>query len=85
MTKNYRYSISRVFWVILSLNIFLGIFVFIFFIVAPVSDKTQIAEEMFTWKTVISNCSRIIFTTIFYFLTINWFYALMVEKKGVED
>ena len=85
MTKNYRFSITRVLWVVLALNLIGLILLAITYFISPVSDQEKVFAEILTVKNILVSCAKIIFHTIFFYLTINWFYALMVEKKGRDE
>jgi two-component system, LytTR family, sensor kinase len=85
MAKNYRFSIIRVFWVILALNLFAAILLTITYIISPISDQEKVLSEILSLKNILVSCAKIVFHTIFFYFTINWFYELMVEKKGMEQ
>ena len=85
MTKNYRFSITRVFWVVMTLNLVGTILLLITYFVSPITDQEKVFSEIINLKNILVSCAKIIFHTLFFYFTINWFYALMVEKKGTEQ
>lgn len=85
MNNTNRYSIKRIFWVVLSIYAFLAFLVVIVILLAPVNDKMKGVHNLITVKNLLSQCASIAFSTLFYFFAINRFYKLMAEKKGTED
>jgi two-component system, LytTR family, sensor kinase len=85
MAKNYRFSITRVFWVVITLNLIGLILLAITYFISPISDQEKVFSEILTLKNILVSCAKIVFHTLFFYLTINWFYELMVEKKGRDE
>ena len=85
MKNNYRFSISRVLVVVLILNLIAVMLLAITYFISPIKDQEKVWAEIFTVRNVVVSCIKILFHTVFFFLTINWFYFLMVDKKGTEQ
>ena len=81
MRTKKRYGLWKVFWVVLTCYILLGLLTFIVTVVAPVPNNPMKWETFFTWRQLFNQVCTFLFTVLFYYYTINTFYQLMLDKK----
>lgn len=85
MKTKKRYSFWRIFWVVLALYIFFAILGIIAMSVSPVAKNELNWEKIVSWHNLASQAISIIFSSAFYYFTVNSFYQLMVERKKTID
>jgi two-component system LytT family sensor kinase len=81
ITIKKRFSLWRIFWVVLSLNVLLLLLAVLVMSIAPV-DKEMDWGKFSRVDFFISQCASIIFSTGFYFFTLNSFYRLMAGRAS---
>lgn len=84
--KKQRYSFWRVFWVVLSVYVFFTVLGFIVLSVVPgavtsATNKELNWSDIFTLQYCISQVASFIFSTFFYFFSLNAYYRLIAERK----
>lgn len=81
MQTKKRYSLKTVFLLVLALNIFLSVlsFITVLFIKAP--EGNEALKELFTLTGLAKQAASIVFQTLFYYFSLNYFNSLMVQKK----
>ncbi|MBE7169677.1 MAG: histidine kinase [Williamsia sp.] len=84
-TKNQRYPLLKVFWIVASVNLFF------FLLVVGMIAVTTIAGHVYDWKSMFSpsNIAResvsLVANTLFFWITLNQFHRLITERKGWKD
>src|ERR1700712_3921503 len=74
-----RYSLFTVFWVVLVLNI---VFTIIGLLAAQLTPEMKTAaNHVFTAPRLLKQALVIIFETLFYYFSLNYFNQLIVEKR----
>ena len=81
MTLKKRFSIWRIFWVVLTVNIVLLLLGVLVLSIAPV-EKELNWSKFTSFQFLVSQCVSILFSTGFYFFTLNSFHRLMVERAS---
>ncbi|MGZ3837658.1 MAG: sensor histidine kinase [Flavisolibacter sp.] len=74
-----RYSFWKVFWVVLGVYIFFGMIAILFLSLTP--GETEKVSSLFQWKTLLKTFLSFLFSSLFFYVTINQFYHLLLEKK----
>jgi two-component system, LytTR family, sensor kinase len=80
-----RYSFRKVFWVVLGLNLVFTALGFIAMSVSPMYSKDFNWEKIFTWHYLFTQVLSILFSSAFYFFSINTYYRLFYERKPAGD
>ncbi|MEO5890332.1 MAG: histidine kinase [Ferruginibacter sp.] len=77
-----RYPFLTVFVVVLVLNLFFSLLsLFVLFLVGSDESASEL-NEFLTRDSLLRKTSNIIFLSVFYYFTLNYFNKLMVEKKA---
>jgi len=84
MKTGNRYSLFRVFWVVLVVNLFFTMLGLIALVITPSSDSSSL-EKILNVKTLLNTVTGIIFSTGFYYFSINAFYKLLIERKRASE
>ena len=80
-TKNQRYTLRKVFWIVTAVNLFF------FFLAVVMVAISSIAGQAFDWASMFSAASiakeivSIVATTLFFWFTLNYFHGLMAQKS----
>ena len=74
-----RYSFWKVFWVVLGFYIFFGLIGVLALSLVP--NEAEKVSSLFEWRTLLKTGVSLLFSTCFYYFTVNYFYRLIVEKK----
>lgn len=80
-----RYHLSKVFWVVLTVNLLFLMLGIIAIFISPASNSSMGWDKILNWKSILSTCISIIFQTGFYYLTVNKYYSLWIERKKAFD
>lgn len=80
-----RYSFWRVFWIVLAIYIFLGIMGFVVLSLASLPTKNFSWDKIKTQHYFLSQVMSFLFSSVFYYFTLNWFYHLIANKKPFVD
>ncbi|MCW3092132.1 MAG: hypothetical protein JWP81_3201 [Ferruginibacter sp.] len=77
-----RYTFLPVFWIVLAINLFFTLFtVFVLVILQSPEGKTAL-KELTTLHSNVKMVLSIIFQSLFYYFSLNYFNKLMIEKKS---
>ncbi len=79
MKTTKRYSFWKVFWVVLGIYIFFGLIGILALSLVP--NEADKVSSFFRWKTLLKTAISLLFSTCFYYVSINHFYRLLVQKK----
>lgn len=79
-----RYRFSRVFWVVTALNIFFSFIGIVFMYISPASTEQAKLDRIFSWNTLFSTITGILFSSIFYYYAINKYYELLMNREKVH-
>lgn len=82
---NKRYKFWRVFWLVVAFNLFFGLLGILTLSVSPAMNKDVDLDKIWGWKLLISQASSIIFTSLFYYITLNVFYKLFYDRRKAID
>ena len=74
-----RYSFWKVFWVVLGFYIFFGLIGILFLSLAP--NEAEKISSLLRWRTLLKTVISLLFSTCFYYFSVNHFYRLIVEKR----
>jgi two-component system, LytTR family, sensor kinase len=80
--KTQRYSFWRVLWVIIALYAFFSLLGIIVMSISPVNKNEFNWQKILTLHYLISQGVSIIFSTVFYYFTLNSFYRLMASRSA---
>ena len=80
--KTQRYSFWRVLWVIIALYAFFSLLGIIVMSITPVTKNEFNWQKILTRHYLISQAVSIIFSTVFYYFTLNSFYRLMANRSA---
>jgi len=80
-----RYSFWKVFWVVVGLNIIFTILGFIALSVSPMYSKEFDWTNLLSVRYLFSQLLSIVFSSGFYFFSINSYYGLFYERKPASD
>jgi LytS/YehU family sensor histidine kinase len=74
-----RYSFRKVFWVVLGLYIFFGLIGVIALSLVP----TEVGKmpSLLSWKTALKACISVLFSSGFFYFSINYYYRFIFEKR----
>ncbi|MDB5207756.1 MAG: hypothetical protein JWR72_2831 [Flavisolibacter sp.] len=75
-----RYSLGRVFWVTLAIYLFFMVVGLVAMYVSPAMNKAPNWQKIFSWQNVLNQVISILFFVVFYFITLNMFYRLIIGK-----
>jgi len=79
MRNKKRYAFFTVFWVVLALNI---VFTIIGLLVAQLTPEMKsAAEHVFTAARLLRQAAVIVFETLFYYCSLNYYNKLIVERR----
>ena len=79
-----RYSFWKVFWVVLGFYIFFGLLVMLFISLDP--KEASKVSSLFNWRTFLKTCISFLFSSFFFYLTVNYYYFLIrTKRKLVPD
>jgi two-component system LytT family sensor kinase len=86
MFKNYRYGFWKVFWVVLGFYFLFTIIGIIAITISPATvGKGFDWHELVTWHAIISQIVKLFFSVVFYWIGVNTYYKLIIEKKGFVE
>jgi len=74
-----RYSFWKVFWVVLGVYIFFGVIGIIAVSLIPSEASTM--PSLFKWRTLVKTCFSVVFSSVFFYISINYYYRLIFEKR----
>jgi two-component system, LytTR family, sensor kinase len=77
-----RFSLKRVFWMVLSIHIILLGIAMLSTFMYPSKNDVQYWKVMFSSWTLFTMVIGLVFYTYFYYFCLNHFYYLIAEKKG---
>ncbi|WP_066405691.1 sensor histidine kinase [Flavisolibacter tropicus] len=80
MNTSKRFRFWRVFWVVLGLYLFFGILGIITMSITPEAKEVNLAK-MLTWRHLSSQVASLLFTSLFYYFSLNAFYPLYATRK----
>ena len=80
-----RYHFWQVFWVVLAFIILFAVIGIIATSITPGGDKKAEAYDVFTLRHLIRQVISLVFTSFFFYFTMNIFYRLIAEKKKTMD
>lgn len=83
MKTNKRYGFWKVFWVVLAVYILFTLIGVIVITLVPMPAPGPTLEDMFSGKHLLSQLVNFVFAVFYYYFSVNFFYGLMLEKKGV--
>ena len=75
-----RYSIARVFWIVLAVYLVFTIIGVIAMFIVPISEHQSRLDKFLDWRNLVSQLVGVIFYTVFYYFTINYFYKNLKRK-----
>ena len=78
--KSPRYSIARVFWIVLAVYLVFTIIGVIAMFVVPITEHQSRLDQFLDWRNLVSQFAGVIFYTVFYYITINSFYKNLKKK-----
>ena len=81
LKKVKRFRFWKVFWVVLGLYVLLILFGVIATSLAPVNPEIKLAE-LLHWKKIVGQCITFLFIVLYYYLTLNIFYNLIIHRKS---
>ena len=76
-----RYSIVRVFWIVLALYLFFTIIGFLAMYVSPTMNTEPNWQKVFSWHALASQVVNILFFSFFYYVTLNFFHHLFATRQ----
>lgn len=79
MKATKRYSLKKVFWIVLGFYLFFGLIAMLAISLVP-NEATKVSS-LFQWKTILKTIISLTFSTLFYYFTVNHYYNLIVQKK----
>ncbi|HEX6334190.1 MAG TPA: histidine kinase [Flavisolibacter sp.] len=85
MKPKNRYSVWKIFWVLLALYLFFGLLGILLLSIAPAVDHQVNFDELVSWRLLVNQCASLAFATAFFYYTLNRFYRLFAEKKPVSQ
>jgi LytS/YehU family sensor histidine kinase len=80
-----RYSFWKVFWVVLGLNLVFTLLGFIALSVSPMYSKDFNWTKLLTWHYLLSQCISVVFSTVFYYFSVNSYYKLFFDRKTASS
>lgn len=83
MFKNQRYNLRQVFLVVVAFYLFFFVIGMIASYVAPNNPSAELGFPKFSVRWVLSQVTSIVFSTLFYYYTVNAFHRLMVDRKKI--
>lgn len=82
--RNKRYHFWRVFWVVIALYLFFMVIGLVFASMTPGSeDKSYVWNKLVEWRHLAGQMTGMLFSVFFFYFTLNIYYRLFAEKKGV--
>lgn len=81
MKKENRFRYWRIFWVVLAVYILFAILGFIVLSIAPVAGKEFDFHKVKSLHYLLNQITSFLFSSLFYYFTLNWNYRLIAEKK----
>jgi two-component system LytT family sensor kinase len=85
MNFNRRYSFWRVFWVVLGLNLIFTALGFIALSVSPMYSKEFDWNKFISWHYFFSQGLSIVFSSVFYYFSVNSYYKLFLQRRPTID
>ncbi len=82
--KNKRFAFWKTFWVVLGVYIVFGMLGVVAAVLAPGKEDYDI-DKFFTWKNMLSQVVTFVFIVCYYYFTLNIFYNLIRQKKGLVE
>jgi two-component system, LytTR family, sensor kinase len=80
-----RYAFWRVFWIVLGLNFIFTLLGFIAMSVSPMYSKDFDWKTIVSWHYLFSQVLSVVFSSVFYYLSINGYYQLFNQRKPAGD
>lgn len=77
-----RYRFWRVFWVVLGLYLVFAILGIITMSISPGVNKELTLEHLLSWRNLVSQSISLLFTSVFYYFSLNAFYPLFAARKS---
>lgn len=78
-----RFRFWRTFWSILAIYVCLTLIAFIVIFLSPAElEKKFHFDQSFTIKYLISQCAAVVFCTLFFYFSLNAFYARIAQRKS---
>ncbi|MGN6163740.1 MAG: sensor histidine kinase [Flavisolibacter sp.] len=74
-----RYSFWKVFWIVLGVYIFFGLIGMLALSLMP--SEADKVSSFFEWKTLAKTAISLLFSSLFFYFSINQYYHLIVERK----
>jgi two-component system, LytTR family, sensor kinase len=85
LLKNKRFRFKKVFWVVLSVYVFFTVLGLIILSITPASTTNTTWDKVFSWQSLLSTVSGILFGSFFYYLMVNWYYNLWYDRNRAFD
>jgi len=86
MFRNKRYHFWRVFWVVLAVYALLIVFAIISTAIVPGAlPKTELFKKYLGWKALLVETGNIFYFALFYFVMLNVYYLLIVQKRNAIE
>jgi two-component system, LytTR family, sensor kinase len=85
LTIKKRYSFWKVFWVVMGLNLIFTLLGFIALSVSPMYSKDFNWSKLFGWHYLFSQALSIVFSSVFYYFSVNSYYRLFFERRPASD
>ncbi len=79
--RKQRYNLRQVFLVVVAFYLFFFVIGMIAAYVAPNNPNAELGMPRFSIRWVLSQVTSVVFSTLFYYYTVNAFHRLMVERK----
>lgn len=77
-----RYKFARVFWVVMALYM-VGLMIGIAAVyLTPAVDKLPNWNRFFSWQNLLSQGFSFVTSTVFFYVTMNWFYRLILQRQN---
>lgn len=80
-TSKKRYTFWRVFWVVLAIYVFFSIIGLVAAYLATGMEAVPHYKKMFTWQNLASQVFGFLFSTVFFYITLNLFFSLIFRRK----
>ena len=74
-----RYSFFKVFWVVLGFYIFFGLIGILALSLVP--NEADKVSRLFHWQTLVKTGVSLIYSSLFFYVTVNRYYFLIAQKS----
>lgn len=74
-----RYSFWKVFWVTLSVYVCLGLVGLVMISLVP--KEAEKIPDFFQWRFIVKTCISVLYTIVFLYFAMNYYYYLISEKR----